>query len=357
MKKKLPVNKVTLVTLGLHYGGAEGVFNFLANALAQNGYDVTVLFVGRCINNNYIFNKNIKIETIESNMSDKLLKKISVNYQIFRRLCRIKDNVVISFKTAEIFFYGVIFGKKVIYTLRNDIKEERITSKLIRNILYSLSNRVVFQTPGFTKYFSKMIVNKSVIIPNPVKNDLPLWNKDLHNKVVITASRLEKQKNIPLLIDAFKKFSFSHPDFILEICGTGTLENELKEYVKILGMEKSINFAGHVTDLHERMKKSTMFVLSSDYEGLSNAMLESLAMGVPTICTDSRPGGAAQYIKNGENGFLVEVGNTDKLSDCMCRLADDLELCKKFSLNSQTIQQSLSSDVIYKKWEKIIKGE
>ena len=85
-----------------------------------------------------------------------------------------------------------------------------------------------------------------------------------------------------------------------------------------------------------------MFVLSSDYEGISNAMLEAIAMGVPTITTDCPIYGARVYIDNGVNGILTPVGDKNALVDAMCRIAADNSLTESLSQNGAAIRNNYS---------------
>lgn len=90
------------------------------------------------------------------------------------------------------------------------------------------------------------------------------------------------------------------------------------------------SFEGFRNDVHEKIADATMFVMSSDYEGLSNALLEAMAMGLPCISTDSPPGGARMVIRNGQNGLLVPVGNKEKLMEAMDSIAANAEMAEKW---------------------------
>lgn len=346
---------VTLVSGGLLYGGAEGVFTFLANHFAQNGYKVTAVFAGECENERYLFYKNVRICKIENKYTNKILRELLYNIQTYKLLKRC-PKPIISFRTTQVFFYGLIYGRSMIYSLRNDLKAEGKLSYIIRNTLYKKARGLVFQAPGFLDYFSEDIRKKSVVIPNPISSDLPVWSADRHEKTVITASRLEKQKNLPLLLEAFQRFHEIHNDYTLLVCGVGTQEKDLKQQCKELGIENHVRFLGYRNDIHELERKSAVFALSSDYEGLSNAMLEALAIGVPTVCTDSSPGGARTYIKNGVNGLLVPVGDTGALFRGLCTLAENESLCRDISRQAQKIREELLPDKVFRRWEETVKN-
>ena len=103
------------------------------------------------------------------------------------------------------------------------------------------------------------------------------------------------------------------------------------------------------------MVKAKMYISSSDYEGISNAMLEALAVGTPVICTDCPVGGARMFIKNGENGFLFPVGDYVTLAEKMKLLAENEKICENFSNNSIRIRNELNLDKIVSRWEEIVR--
>ena len=97
-----------------------------------------------------------------------------------------------------------------------------------------------------------------------------------------------------------------------------------------------------------------MFVSSSDYEGMSNSMLEAMAMGLPCVCTDCPAGGARAVIKDGENGLLTPVGDSHALYLAMKKIAENPGLANKLSQNSVKIRNKQSVDKIIKKWMELI---
>lgn len=89
-----------------------------------------------------------------------------------------------------------------------------------------------------------------------------------------------------------------------------------------------------------------MFVLSSDYEGISNSMIEALAMGIPVISTDCPAGGSRMYIKNNENGILVPVGDKKALAEAMMKLAGNPEFAKQLSVNALKVKEQYALEKI-----------
>ena len=107
-------------------------------------------------------------------------------------------------------------------------------------------------------------------------------------------------------------------------------------------------------DIHTIVRDAAMFVSSSNYEGLSNSMLEAMAIGLPTICTDCPCGGAGMVIRDRENGLLVPVGDTEALCRALSEVAEDPALADKLSKNAVKIRDDLSVQRILEKWENVI---
>ena len=178
------------------------------------------------------------------------------------------------------------------------------------------------------------------MIPNPVPQNLPEPYQGVRKKRIVSVARLEPQKNHRLLIEAFAEFLKDFPEYELHIFGIGELEEDLKAQVRELQLEDKIIFRGFSANVREEIIDSAMFVLSSDYEGISNSMIEALAMGVPVISTDCPVGGSRAYIENETSGLLVPVGDQAALCNAMKRIVADEKLAKKLSDNAVKIRET-----------------
>ena len=149
-------------------------------------------------------------------------------------------------------------------------------------------------------------------------------------------------KNHKMLIEAFSIFEKRFPMYTLHFYGKGPLEADLKNYAIKLGVLNKIVFHGFTNRVDEKIRHSGMFVLSSNYEGISNSMIEALALGLPVISTDCPIGGSKMYIEDGVNGLLVPVGNCEKLAEAMGKIAEDTKLTQKMSENAQKVRVNYS---------------
>lgn len=348
------MKKIAIVAQGLGDGGAEKVASILANYFITNGH--SVLFIAAYSpKKEYYLHENIKYTFIDTKYNNTVLKMLSRSIKIKNAINDFEADVAISFIVNEMILCN-ISKIPIVYSLRNDPANtsQSLIKRYIRLFSYGRAKKIVFQTPGARDYFSRKIRERGVIIGNPLTGNLPFWNKSAHKKTVITACRLAPQKNLKMLITAFSRFHAIHSKYNLEIYGDGPLKGYLENYCEEIGISKHVSILGHNKNIHCIIANSAVFVLTSDYEGLSNAMLEALAIGIPTICTDCPPGGASIYIKNEINGILVPVGNQDELYNELCNLAEDDSLCCALSDAAVEIRNELLDSKICKKWESLL---
>lgn len=349
------MKKIAIVAQGLSDGGAERVAAILANRFADEGNEV--LFVAAYSpDKEYKLRNGIEYIYIESKAKNKLLKLTSRAIKINKIINKFNADVIISFIINEMIICNLRTKASIIYTLRID--PAHVMRKTFNRVLcifsYNRADKIVFQTPGARDYFSQKIRNKGAVIGNPLTRGLPYWNKEEHKKIIISACRLTEQKNLKMLISAYSEFRKIHPDYLLKIYGNGPLKNDLIEYCRSIGIEKYVEFPGHSRKIHSIMAESAIFSLTSNFEGLSNSMLEALAIGLPTVCTDCPPGGASLYINDKVNGMLVPVGDVEELYNRFCLLADNESLCKVLSRESIKIREQLDEDIIMAKWNDLL---
>lgn len=350
--------KVFFVMNGLPGGGAERVMSVMANYLDNRNYDVSFIML-RKVEEAYELNKGIKRYYREKKRKGDFLEQIKYIHEFEKKN---PNAIFISFLTYQnLYTILASIGTKarVIVSERNDPEKtvSRKYMKVIRDILYGYKRckNVVFQTEGAKEYFNSKIQSKGFIILNPVKKNLPEHRK-ADSKRIVSVGRLCPQKNYVLLLEGFAMFCQKHDDYKLEIYGKGELESSLRDLAKTLKIEDKVIFEGFRNDVHEKISDATMFVMSSDYEGLSNALLEAMAMGLPCVSTDSPPGGARMAIKNGENGLLVPVGNKEKLMEAMDKIASNAEMAEKMGRNAAEMRELLSEERICSQWEKLIEA-
>ena len=130
-------------------------------------------------------------------------------------------------------------------------------------------------------------------------------------------------------MNAFYEVHKVHPEYKLKIFGTGNEKGYLLKLKAQLKLEGCVLFEGFHRNVHEKIKNSDIFVMTSDYEGMPNALLEAMAMGFPVISTDCPVGAPREMIIDGYSGILVPVGHKEKLVEAMKRLIEENDLIEK----------------------------
>ena len=181
-------------------------------------------------------------------------------------------------------------------------------------------------------------------------------------KVIVNFCRMTPQKNLSVLLEAFQKFHNEYPEYILKIFGNTQEKAEAEEKNKLVGRISDLKLADcafilpPVPDVHEKIIDSAMFVSSSDYEGLSNTMLEAMAIGLPCVCTDCLGGGTREVMVDHENGLIVPMKDPESMYRAMKEYVENQELAEKCSMNAARIRDRLSVEKITQQWLDVIEG-
>jgi len=354
--------EVAFVIPSLGSGGAERVVSNLSNEFTDLGIKVTVIMLANR-NLNYFLNENVELIYLDCEMDNSL--NFASRYKLRLKKIRnaiknLKPNVVISFMSeTNIDVCFAMTGLKIplIVSERNDpsIDPSSKIKQYMRKLAYLKPRGFVFQTPDAQGYFSKRVQKRSKIIINPLSSSLPDPFCGEREKRIVSVGRLNKQKNFPLLIDAFGEFAKDNPEYSLEIYGEGMLDKSIKEYILSKGLEKKVTLMGFCRDVHKRIISAAMFVMTSDFEGMPNALLEAMAIGLPCISTDCPCGGPRMLIKDKENGILTRLGNKNDILQAMRYIAENPTESQKMSLNAKEIKKDAELTTITNSWIDYIK--
>lgn len=229
--------------------------------------------------------------------------------------------------------------------------------RLLAKCLFCFADGIVFQSEGAKAFFPKLAQKKSRILYNPLS---PEYVREPYagerRDEIITVGRMDKVKNHALLIDAFAIVAKEKPQMHLTIYGGGDCMEAVREQVSRLGLAEKVSLPGDTLDIPDKIKDARLFVLSSDFEGMPNAVAEAFALGIPVVSTDCPSGGARSLVHDGETGLLVPVKDVQKMAEAMLRILNDRELETRLRENAYRFSQSLHPDKINRMWREFIEG-
>ena len=341
----------------LYGGGAEKVCCILASALSKR-HQVTVAYLFDS-ERQYPFSPECELVRVPDKVSRRWyragnIRRVLKRAAFVRRLKKEKQiDAAVSFliPASEVNILSRR-GERVVTSERANPRKYMPEQFWRTRLMYALSGHVVFQSEMVRSLYGKYIRRHSSIIRNPVS--VPFPADPVRKKRIVTMGRLVEQKNHAMLIRSFAAFLRECPGYTLSIYGEGELRPELSGLIAGLRLEDSVFLEGNVQAIHEAVRDAEMFVLPSNYEGLSNALLECMAMGIACISTACE--GSVDVIRNGENGILVGVGREKELTEAMIYLARHPEIRKKFEEKTRQESADYSVDRIVKQWEEVLFG-
>ncbi len=338
--------KIVFIIPNMTGGGTERVISLLSQEYIRMGLDVAIMqFAG--YEHAYELDDKIEDFSIAPKSSGNPIIMIRRLVDMRRYFKKNPDCLIFSFCVMGAVFSVIsTLGMKRYILVAERSSPDSCKQVRLRNWAYKRTNRITFQTQEGITYFPDWIKSKAIVIPNPIDAAIPKPHEGQRTKRIVSVGRLHAVKNHELLFDAFADFSKQFPEYELHIYGRGELEQKLKEHAKNLKISDKVIWHGFRKDVKEEIKDAGMFISTSNYEGISNSMLEALAMGIPSICTDCPIGGARSYIEHGKNGLLIPVRDKDALTKAMIQIASDDSFADKLSENAARLRDKYSVNSI-----------
>ncbi len=352
--------RIAIFISSLSGGGAERVTCNLANFLAGKEHRVDILTMGQAPAAEPLA-KGVKEVSLLCD-KEKGITIVDMTKRIFR-LCRYMKRekvdayvVLLPIPTILMLSFSFLTKAPIIVSERADpsVRKKKTQNHLLR--LVKRASGLVFQTEEAKAWYEPYIKGiEGRVISNAINPAFlrPKYEGE-REKVIIGAGRLSKQKNFPLLISSFAKIAKDFPEYKLRIYGKGALLEELQNLAEEKGVGDRVEFPGFATDMPERLEKASMFVLSSDFEGMPNALMEAMASGLPSVSTDCGGGGARFLIEDGVNGLLVPQKDEEKMAEAMRKILSDPAFAENLASNARKLQEELSPEKIYGQWEEFI---
>ena len=347
--------KILMVITGMKSGGAERVMATLCNELSKRN-QVRLLVLK---NKESDYEISDRIEFIAGNIKRQNVFQ-SVDF-VKEQIEEWKPNVVLSFMTKTNIIAIIAKEKaevktKLVIAERANLYNAKFYLKLVRKFLYRKVDGCVFQTKLAQEYYSNILNCSSRVIRNPLTPEFKVeqFEGNRTEKIVCTG-RLSIEKNQKLLIDSFLLISKKYPQINVEIYGEGPLHKKLQKYINRLGLSKRVRLMGRKDNIQDYIKDAKIFILPSNSEGMPNALLEAMALGIPSIATDCPIGGPKEIIVNEENGILIPMNNKEELAKAIDKIITNEEFSNKISRNARNVINDFETVKVCSEWEEYLK--
>lgn len=354
--------KLVFLCHGAGNGGAERAITTIANEMSYKGHQVELITTSRPKNGYYLDEKIIH-KVICYDKMNVIIRSIKRVFLVRKELKIYKPDCLISFSTVsnlQAILASLGLKHRVIISERSDPNQypSNKLGKMIRNLLYPFANKIVFQTEDARDYFKESIKKKGSIILNPISKKMPEPYIGKREKRIVGVGSLIESKNWECFLAAASMFLENYPDYTVDIYGDGDKREKLLSIIQNdVNLNGKVNLRGFSASIWDDIKQAGMYISSSNFEGISNAMIEAMALGIPTICTDCPIGGAKMIISHNENGILVPINNSFEIFQNMQRIASSQEFSQKLSKNAIKIRELLNIDAIVCRWEEEIAGD
>ncbi len=327
----------------INAGGAARVMTNLANAFVDQveGTHEVFFLTNIRYENEYTLSSYVKRETVDNGMSKgpAITRTIRRCVALRRLIKNLKPDLVVSFMSdndVRAYFATRGLNVKLIMSVRNDpnVLFQGRVARMFFTRLYNRADGVVFQTEEARAWFGNKFKPLTRVIFNQVAENFYCVERSETPENIVALGKFLPKKNHRLLIEAFTKIKDQIEDD-LYIYGGGALEADYKEMIRYLEIENRVHIEEFSSQPEMILKSAKIFVLSSDYEGMPNVLLEAMAAGVPCVSTDCPCGGPHAVIRNGENGMLVPVKDENRMAEAILKLVKDKEFREKIGRNGK----------------------
>ncbi|MBI3399374.1 MAG: glycosyltransferase [Deltaproteobacteria bacterium] len=370
------MRKIFFVIPALAGGGAERVILYIMRHIDRSKFRPHLILFER--NGEFLTDipSDISVKALMDNQS-RYVSKYFVFISLAKLLKKERPDVVVSFMwytnlvTVLARFLSKVKCSIIVSERTSMIPYENWFIKLLRNFtirfLYPKATEIIVNSKSMGLILSKISTisaNKIAIIHNPtdIRKINHMSVEDVNHPwyqenipIIIAVGRLSLEKGFSYLIRAFRIIAAEGISCRLVILGEGAEKERLRKLVVELDIDDKVAFLGFQKNPYKYVANSTLFVLSSLYEGFPNVLLEALALGVPSVATRC-PTGPEEIISDGVNGLLVPPADEKSLAEAIKRLLTDEALRKRLGEAGKKRAEDFRVEKIIKEYEAVIEG-
>ena len=355
--------KILFVSGNLSDGGAQRVMAVVTSQLAKMGHEVNLLLFARN-KKEYPVDPAMKITALGENFQEySELSTWQRTLAIRKYVKALKPDAAVGFLEGGYGLFLATLGMKFpkVASARIDPKfllQKRGGRAMLDRLWFRCADAVVVQTSRQAEHAQNAGWKNMTVIANPVSDDtlvLEPHNYDRPCRRIVMAGRLAEQKNYPMALKAMQKVLEKYPDAKLDIFGKGNQEESLKTLIQEMGLECSVRLMGWTQDTLGEFANSDAYVMTSNFEGMPNALMEAMAAGLPCISTDCDTG-PEDLITDEKNGYLVPVGDANALAERLIQIMD-MTPAQRRELGEnarKTMIEAFNVEAIAEKWAKLL---
>lgn len=344
-------------------GGSQRAISLICNHWAKKGRVVKIITFSDVENDFYKLNNNIERISIDSYQStNTFIEKITGNirriYLLREAIVKINSPILLSFigvTNILVIISSINLKCKTIISERNDPSKQSLGMiwDFLRRILYRYADTVTANSINAISEMEKYVPkSKLVFTPNALPDGVISVSIKTQREIVCVG-RLHKQKMHGNVIEAYKNIAFLYPDWKLTIVGEGPNRRAIEGLIRKYNLEKFIILEGEVRDIEKYYRRSSIFILISQYEGTANSVIEAVSHGLPIII-NKKISGCLDWVVDGKSGYILEDESTLTIEKHLSCLMKDSVLRKEFSRKSLDVykKKKCNDDAILV-WEKI----
>lgn len=347
-------------------GGAERVMSNLINMFVEDDIEIVLATEWQADDEYYISEKvrRIHVGLTEEEENVSRISKLLLRYKRLRACIKKEQpEIIVAFsKNAN---YRAILaalgtGVPVVVSERSNpsFQYKGIIARTKGEFIYRFASGNVFQTEYARDFFSKAIQRKSMVIMNPINSKfLHCEQAQERSKDIVTVGRLAQFKNQKMMVEAMNLIHSEYPDYILKIYGADYnegVEEELQGLIEKYSLHENVKLMGNSDTLEKDIIDAALFLLTSNYEGMPNALLEAMAMGLPCIATDCPCGGSKHLISKNESGILIPMGDSVTLAGKIKYAIENPLVMQEMGKRAQYVKDDLHPERIYAQWKEYL---
>ena len=360
------VRKIVFHLNCLEQGGAERVVTNLANQFAKEGYQVIIATEWYGENEFQIDSdvRRVHVGLREGDEKKHHLIQFLLRVKYLREFLKEeKPDILIPFARKALYrgLMAAYFMKiPVLISVRTDPAQHyiRISDKVQMRLLLPRADGCVFQTQGAREFFAPRLQDNSRIILNPIHEKyIGVPKPEKRTKTVVQSGRLVDFKYQPMLVRAFVKVHEKHPEYDLKIYGGDSFDGTkeiLEDLIRENKAQDYIHLMGASDSLEKDMADAALFAFTSEWEGLPNALMEAMALGLPIVATDCPCGGPRTIMTNEVDGLLIPIKDEQALVNGINRLIENPDLAERLGTEARKIADRANGQAVYEQWRDYI---